>query len=204
MVGGMVALNNLLDVPPINRDGIIVEASKLAEPAAVVTAMLGGLTMTSGSGGSDDLLYRSLRIPHLQVVLAVPEINDYEQPAAKSSQKKVDIRDAAFNIGRTALVVEALRQSDMTLLSKAMHDHLHEPHRKALVPGFDSVVAAGKQAGAAAVVFSGDGPALLAFASAHHQAIELALKEAFKKAGIMVRTWILNTDSQGVTISAMR
>src|SRR5262249_2837835 len=151
-----------------------------ADPAAVVTVMLGGLTMTSGSG--EDLLFRSLRIPHLQVVLVVPEIESYEQQAAKSQQKKVDLRDATFNIGRTALVVDALRQNDMKFLSNAMQDHLHEPHLNGLIPGFDSVVAAGKQAGAAAVVICGDGPALIAFASANHPAIALALKDAFKKA----------------------
>jgi homoserine kinase len=51
--------------------------------------------------------------------------------------------------------VEALRHEDYDLLARVAKDHLHQPKRKAFIPGYDRVVAAGKEAGAAAVVLSG-------------------------------------------------
>ena len=199
-VAGLVAINNLLpDVQPMNREMLIAKACKLTDRAAAITSMFGGLTLSSGSG--DALIYKRLSVPTMRVVLAVPEIVGYRQQLGKASQKKIELRDTIHNIGRVPLVVEALCHNDMGLLSKVMQDHVLEPQRKTLIPGYDEAVAAATQAGAAAVVLCGEGPALAAFAANNHAKIEIALHDAFRAAGVSVRTWILNTDSQGITIN---
>jgi homoserine kinase len=194
-VGGLAAANNLLDAP-LPRQRLIELAADLAgTPATVVTCFLGSLTITGGSGA--DLLYRRVNVPALQVVLAVPEVPDYRAAVPK----KVDLDDVVFNMSRAALVVDALCRNDIQLLGRAMEDRILLPLRSKMIPGYDEVVGAAKRAGAAAVTISGDGPALVAFASANYRAIELAIQNAFMAHNIKVCTWTLNVDTQGIAIS---
>jgi homoserine kinase len=198
-VGGLVAANNLVESAHLlTRERLIERASTLTDkPAAVVAAMHGGLTVTS----SDQLLYQRLAIPALRVVLAVPEIADCADKVPPTRPDRIDLADAIFNIGRTALVIDALRRGDMDALCRAMQDRLLEPQRKGLIPAYDQVIASARAAGAAATAICGDGPALVAFASANHIAIESAMRAAFRQAGIQARTWTLNVDTQGIAIN---
>jgi homoserine kinase len=204
MVGGLVAANNLVESAHLlNRERLIERASRLTgKPAAVVAAMLGGLTVTSSAVTSgDQLLYQRVDIPALRVVLVVPEIADYGDKVPPTRPDKIDLADALFNIGRTALVIDALRRGDMDALCRAMQDRILEPQRKGLIPGYDQVIASAKTAGAAAAAICGDGPAVVAFASTNHAAIESAMRDAFRQAGIQARTWTLHVDTQGIAIN---
>jgi homoserine kinase len=204
MVGGLVAANNLVESAHLlNRERLIERASKLTgKPAAVVAALLGGLTVTSSAITSgDQLLYQRVAIPALRVVLVVPEIADYADKVPPTRPDRIDLADAIFNIGRTALVIDALRHGDLDTLCRAAQDRILEPQRQGLIPGYDQVVASAKAAGAAAATICGDGPAVVAFASANHTAIESAMRAAFRQAGIQARTWTLNVDTQGIAIN---
>ncbi|MCO5207458.1 MAG: homoserine kinase, partial [Anaerolineae bacterium] len=79
----------------------------------------------------------------------------------------------------------------------AMRDRLHEPYRFPLIPGMDAATAAARNAGAAAVVLSGAGPSLIAFAPDNHQQIANAASAAFAAAGFASRTFILGVDTEG-------
>ncbi|MFC7573545.1 hypothetical protein ACFQX8_14710 [Klenkia terrae] len=67
--------------------------------------------------------------------------------------------DAAFNAGRSALLVHALTTAP-TLLMEATEDRLHQPQRASAMPGTAALVADLRDAGHAAVV-SGAGPGVL-------------------------------------------
>jgi len=70
--------------------------------------------------------------------------------------------DAVFNLGHSALLVEALT-NDPSLLQEALHDRLHQDARLDLVPEmadqFDRILALRR----VPVCVSGAGPSLLAF-----------------------------------------
>jgi homoserine kinase len=68
--------------------------------------------------------------------------------------------DAAFNAGRSALLVHALTV-DPSLLFPATEDRLHQGYRAEAMPGTASLVAGLRSVGVAAVV-SGAGPSVLA------------------------------------------
>ncbi|PKL04905.1 MAG: hypothetical protein CVV53_08690, partial [Spirochaetae bacterium HGW-Spirochaetae-9] len=73
--------------------------------------------------------------------------------------------DAVFNLGRAALVALAFEHKDPTLLGAACDDRIHQPYRKALIAGYDEVMAACHEAGATAVWLSGAGPTLIALSA---------------------------------------
>ncbi|MCD4685248.1 MAG: homoserine kinase [Anaerolineae bacterium] len=201
VVGGLVGANNLIGSPYTHEDLIHMAAEISGQPEAVVTAMRGGLGICST--GEDGLFYRALEITPLRVVLAVPILEQYTPRLRDSLPETVTMTDAVYNLGRSMLLVEALRSGDFDLLRHAVQDRLHEPHRRHYIPAFDAVAAAAEQAGALAVTLCGAGPALIAFAEGQHQRIESAIVTTFKAAGVEARTWALGVDMQGVVISVV-
>jgi homoserine kinase len=107
------------------------------------------------------------------------------------------MQDAVFNVGRTALVVEALRSGDLELLRDAMEDRLHQPYRNRLMPGAENAIAAARIAGAAAAI-SGAGPSVIAFAhpSTASQVASLMV-EAFRGSGIDAREMVVSISAEG-------
>ncbi|HMM29519.1 MAG TPA: homoserine kinase [Aggregatilineaceae bacterium] len=199
-VGGLMAANNLLG-SPLSREDLIALAGRLSgRPEAVVAAMRGGLSVCSASG---DLLYRTLDIEPLLVVLAIPDLPLYPQRGRDDLPQVVPLGDAVHNIGRALLVVEALRDGDFELLGEALSDHLHEPYRRADIPGYHAVVEAACRAGASGVALCGAGPAMAAFAAREHAAVEQAMADAFERAGVPARTLTVAVDTQGVVINVV-
>lgn len=75
--------------------------------------------------------------------------------------------DAVYNIGRAALVALAFEKKDAAALGAACEDRLHQPYRKGLIPGYDIVTKACRDAGASAVWLSGAGPTIIALTVGH-------------------------------------
>jgi homoserine kinase len=201
LVAGIVATNALLD-EPLSRDEAMHLAVELeGHPDNVAAAMHGGLTVSSYADGV--LVTRRVRIAPMEVVVVLPalDVSTAEQRAALPPM--VPLKDAAANIGRAALVVQALAEGDLDLLAQVMRDRLHEPTRKQAIPGFDAAIDAALEAGAAAGTISGAGPALIAFARTGHEQIRQALEGALRReTGSDVRSWVLPVDAEGVRVTA--
>jgi len=196
-IGGLVGANNLL-AAPLKREALIELACSLTkQPASVVTALLGGLAITSGMG--HELIYRRIDVTALKVVIIVPELPAYEDPAI--DLPPITLADMSFNIGQAALVVEALRKSDFDLLGRALRDRLLESQLPKVIPGYAAVIAAAREAGAIGVTLCGNGPALMAFTQVNHKRVEDSMQQAFSDAKIRARVWTVNVDTQGVAIN---
>ena len=198
-VGGLAAANALVD-GGLSRDDLLRMAYEMeGHPDNAAAALFGGLTLVSASG--DELLVRSLAVPPLKVVVALPDLRLSTAEARAALPEQVPLKDAVFNIGRALFTVQALTSGDSALLRWAIADRLHQPYRKKLIPGYDAVVAEARKAGAAAVALSGAGPSLVAFASDKHWEIAGAMKTAFEANGLACRTFVLPVDRQGIQIS---
>ena len=199
LVGGVVAANALLGGPLSTEEMLRLAIRLEGHPDNVTAALLGGLTVSSQ--GPCGLITRRVEVADMQVVIALPAIrlSTGEQRAALPRQ--VPLKEAAANIGRAALVIEALRTGDFDLLGEAMCDHLHEPTRRKAITGYDEAVRAARNAGAAAVAISGAGPSLIAFAAGGHEAIGEAMAEAFREAtGKPARVRVLPVEQHGAQV----
>jgi len=111
--------------------------------------------------------------------------------------KSVSRADAIHNIGRTTLVVDALRNGDLDLLQKVMDDRIHQPYRLRHISGGMAAYKVAKQFGAAAL--SGAGPSIINFVkpeSAKQARREIA--QVFQERGIETRETITKPSSMGV------
>jgi homoserine kinase len=160
IVGGVELARRLVAEPVLDdADALRVAARIEGHPDNVAPCLLGGFTIawTEGAGA------RAVRLapaPGVRPTLFVPKERGYTATARQALPAGVPHADAAFNAGRSALLVHALT-TDPTLLFPATEDRLHQGYRSEAMPGTASLVAALRSVGVAAVV-SGAGPTVLA------------------------------------------
>lgn len=198
-VGGLIAANNLIEGDLKRTDIIDIACKMRLPPTSVTAAMLGALSVCS-EPEPGDIIYENLDVVPLKVVVAVPYLPDYDGNNVRLP-KSVSTSDAIFNIGQTALMVEALRTGDFELLAKSIGDRIHQPQYITEIPSFEEAQQAAIESGAAALVVSGKGPALLAIAESLHDPIAEAIVDVYADYEIAVDTYIAGIDRQGITVS---
>lgn len=203
IVSGLVVANSLLETRLTPRELLQLAARREGHPDNVAAALFGGLTAAGGAGptgGNDNADVVELDVDNLQVVIALPNVRLSTAEARKVLPEKVPFQDAVANMRNSLFVIQALQQGDFEVLKWAMKDRLHEPYRQSLIPGYQKVCEAAYEKGAAAVVLSGAGPSLAAFAPEHHAAIAEAMKAAFESESVSCRTFILPVDQKGAQV----
>lgn len=196
IVGGIIAAN-LLAGGKLSIKEIITLASSLeGHPDNVAPAVLGGIVVAVQADG--EVKYLKIQPPQgLKGVVAVPDFPLATKTSREILPSQVSFQDAAFNVGRAALLIAALQQGDLTLLGVAMEDRLHQSFRSSLVPGFKKVLAAAKLAGARGVTLSGAGPTVIAFADSNFDLIARVMGDTFRQNGVKSKVMILKPSPIG-------
>jgi homoserine kinase len=200
VVAGLLGANELLGLP-FSRDELLEMAADIeGHPDNVAAALLGGLTIVVRK--DERLLTKKILVSEVHVALAVPDLPFSTRSAREGLPTQVSMKDAVFNLGRTPLVVEALRTGDFELLGQVMDDRLHQASRLKLIPGGRAAWVAAQKAGAAAVAVSGSGPSLVAFVSLASDAVAVArvMADAFAAEGVKARPLGLAASAVGATV----
>jgi homoserine kinase len=196
VLAGLLGANALLG-NPLNNDEILNMGYELeGHPDNISAALLGGLVIMTTRGRF--LITRRVEIAPIQVVVVVPRFNFPTRAARTALPKTVPFKDAVFNLGRTALVVEALRSGDLDLLAQVLEDRLHQPYRLKLIPGSEAALEAARRAGAVAAGLSGAGPGLIAFpGSITSEKVASIMVNELEKAGLTARSYYLAATPKG-------
>lgn len=200
VTAGLLGANTLLG-HPFERARVLELAADIeGHPDNVAATVLGGLTIVVRRG--ERLLTKKILVPEVHVALVVPELSFSTKAARAGLPLEVPMQDAVFNLGRTPLVVEALRTGDLELLHDVMEDRLHQAARLKLIPGGPVAWVAAQRAGAAAVAISGSGPSLIAFVGLSTDALRVAraMSEAFADEGISARPLGLTASASGAAV----
>jgi homoserine kinase len=143
-----------------------------------------------------EVITRSYDVPTLSVVIAKPDVQWQTRTARSVLPDTVSRADAIFNIGRTALVIDALRNSDLDLLQKVMDDRIHQSYRLKHIPAGIAAYKTAKRFGAAAL--SGAGPSIICFVSLEQaDVVKEAIIEVFAKEGISSQGMVTKPSSSG-------
>lgn len=199
VIGGIQAACLLLN-EELDQDAMLLLALELETHADNASAaLLGGLVVVGSD--AEQVVARQVPIPSISVVVVLPDIQRTTSAMRYLLPAQVSHADAAFNLSRTALTIEALRSADYDLLRWSMDDKLHQPYRSKLIPGYDEVQQAALEAGAAAVTLSGAGPSMVAFAPSNLPEIGDAMREAFLTFQTETRSFILGLDQVGTQVT---
>ena len=196
-VSGILAASALLEIPQDKADQLECATRLEGHPDNVAPCLLGGLVASVMDG--EKVIARSLAIAPLSLLVVTP---DYQFPTKKSRAVlplDVSRQDAIFNLSRLVFLTDALAKGDLDLLSMAMQDMLHQPHRIPLIPGATDAIAAARAEGAVPVVLSGAGPSLMAVLknAAVEKQVAATMIEAFQRAGLAARSFALPIAQKG-------
>jgi len=148
------------DVEPAQRDpySVFAEAARIeGHPDNAAPAAFGGLTIVV-----DGDVHRLEPHPDLRPVVLVPTVRLDTASARDALPDRVPMADAIFNLGHSALLVEALTH-DPSLLQEALRDRLHQEARLELVPEMADQFERIEALRRVPVCVSGAGPSLIAF-----------------------------------------
>jgi len=129
-------------------------------PDNVAPALLGGFVLARSVDPPDVV---RLPVPaDLACAILHPAIEVETRVARAILPEQIALRQAVRQWANVGALVSALYTGDVELLGRAMVDHVIEPHRAGLVPGFAQVKEAALGSGAIGCTLSGAGPAMFA------------------------------------------
>ena len=194
ITAGLFGANEILGKPLGMEDLLKLATEMEGHPDNVAPALLGGLVVSVIK--QEEIITRRYEISTLTVVIVKPDVEWLTKTARAVLPRSVSRADAIYNIGRTALVVDALRNSDLELLQKVMDDRIHQPYRLRHISGGLAAYKCAKNFGAAAL--SGAGPSILLFTQpnqAEHAKKEI--QSVFEERGIKTKGIVTNPCSKG-------
>jgi homoserine kinase len=132
----------------------------MVHPDNVAPALLGGFVLSRSIDPPDVV---PLPVPPGLACAVLHPAFEIETRAARAMlPPTVPLRDAVRQWANVGALVAALHANDLDLLARAMVDHIVEPHRASLVPGFAPIKQAALEAGAIGCSLSGAGPSMFA------------------------------------------
>lgn len=144
----------------------------------------------------------------VRIVLCVP---DYQMDTSQMRSvlpREVTLADAVFNVQRSALLQALIAERRFDLLSEALRDRLHQPHRLPHGQGLAGVLSLndeiGKHPGLLGVAMSGAGPTTIAFANDNFSRIGAEMSQRFATSGVRSRTIEVQVDNRGRVIAPER
>ncbi|MBE7382555.1 MAG: homoserine kinase [Leptolyngbya sp. SIO1E4] len=203
IVGGILGANALAGFPL--QSGALAQLATDIEghPDNVVPALLGGCRLATVDDEGQGTLCEVPWHPDIVPVVVIPA---FEVSTAKARQvlpQQYSRADAVYTLGHLGLLLRALATGNGDWMRTAIRDRIHEPYRKALIPGYDVVVQAALVAGAYGVTISGAGPTLLALGHPEQaDAIAQAMAKAWQQQDIDVVDAVpLQIDAIGATVT---
>lgn len=192
---GMVATGAAVD-----RDLILALGTRLeGHGDNVAAALFGGLVVAWEEGR----LVRARALPiaaTLEAVVFIPKQSSSTKVARAALPESPTRADTVHNIGRVALLVDALREGRGIDLRAAMSDRVHQPYRLPLLP-HASLLKVAVAAGAHGAALSGAGSSLLALCdAAGTAAVARAMAAKAIELGVEGETLPLAIDRRGLVV----
>jgi len=144
----------------------------------------------------------ALPSPQLHVTIVHPQIEVRTSDARSILKQQVLLKDAIKQWGNIAGLVAGLMQSDYDLIGRSLEDVIIEPVRSILIPGFDNLKKACKQAGALGGGISGSGPSIFMLSKTKETAlaVEKEMIQLYDGIGLPHHTYVTTINQGGVEV----
>jgi homoserine kinase len=198
IVGGLMAANNLIGDIFENSELLKIATEMEGHPDNVVPAAFGGFCLSMIY--ENKIIYKTFPMPFwLKFVVCIPDFELKTEDARKILPEEINFKDAVFNISRTAMLVAAMAQGDLSNMDIFCQDRLHQPFRSQLIPGMEKILTTVREKGAFAGFLSGSGPTVVCLTLRERaDALGEHMVDIFSRAGIKSCYKVLSSDSEGV------
>jgi homoserine kinase len=204
--GAVWAMNHLLG-SPFSRTELVkfaMEGERLASDVAhadnVAPALFGGFTLVRSYSPLDVI---AIPAPtELYVTIIHPQIEIKTSDSRKILKTTISMETGIKQWGNVGGLVAGLFKEDYDLIGRSLEDHIVEPIRSILIPGFDEVKKVSLEAGALGSGISGSGPSIFAFSKGSETAIKVgnAMKTVYDKIGIAYEIHVSKINMEGVKL----
>ncbi|GIT15705.1 MAG: homoserine kinase [Chloroflexota bacterium] len=199
IVGGLLAGNNLLKNPLSNNQLLQLASKQDGHPDNVAATIYGNCQLVIDNKSS--LFSSNITVPSkLKAICFIPDNSMSTNQARKLLPKKVNMKDAVHNISRTSLLIKSFITNDLTNLSIATEDKLHQPVRAKLYPQMNDFFKTLLIAGARSVFLSGSGPTIIALADEKIKSITYQIRKTAKSHNINGDIRIVSISEKGAHI----
>lgn len=201
IVGGLLGASAMAGHAPPDMEllwklAVVMEG----HPDNVTPALFGGCQIVARD--RDDLVRASVPLPgDLQAVLFIPGKSMPTVQARDILPPQVSREDAVYNMGRVALLVNALATGRVKDLRVATQDRLHQPARQQLMPAMGLLFQGALDAGALGVFLSGAGSAVLALTAGEEASVARGMANAAAQAGVQGEVKITRPSAKGAHVT---
>ncbi|MBW2148326.1 MAG: homoserine kinase [Deltaproteobacteria bacterium] len=166
----------------------------------VAASLLGGLVLIQGTDPVEAISLGALE--GVYFVVATPRFTLTTRESRGVVPKDIPIKAAVANMSAVASVVAGLLTKDVKLFGRGIQDHLVEPFRSPLIPGFHEIKAAALDAGALGCAISGSGPSIFAVTGSDDVArvVGERMRAGFMEHGLESEIRLAVMDVQGTKI----
>jgi homoserine kinase len=204
--GAVWGMNYLLDSPFTQYQLVqfAMAGEKLASGVAhadnVAPAIFGGFTLVRSTEPLDVIpihvpkeLYASVIHPHIEIKTS---------DSRKILKTSISLADGIKQWGNVGALVAGLFQEDYDLISRSLVDHIVEPIRSILIPGFEEVKQEALSAGALGCGISGSGPSIFALSKGHKtaQRVTEAMSNVFENMDLSYDPYVSEINTKGIQI----
>ena len=202
--GAVWAMNELLDRPFATSQLVefAMEGEKLASGVAhadnVAPALFGGFTLVRSY---DPLDIVRIKAPgELFATVIHPQIEVKTSDSRKILKTTITLKDGIKQWGNVGGLIAGLYSEDYELIGRSLVDHIVEPIRSMLIPGFDEVKLKAVNAGALGCGISGSGPSIFALSRGRETAEKVGqeMSAVYKNIGVNYDVHVSGINAEGV------
>ncbi|MCP4977525.1 MAG: homoserine kinase [Maribacter sp.] len=175
-------------------------ASGVAHADNVAPALFGGFTLVRSYEPLDIIPINSPS--KLYATVIHPQIEVKTSDSRKILKTNITLKDGIKQWGNVGGLVAGLFTEDYDLIGRSLIDHIVEPIRSILIPGFDDVKSKSLEAGALGCGISGSGPSIFAFSKGEDiaQKVALAMSNIYKNIEIDYDVHVSKFNTKGIKI----
>jgi homoserine kinase len=160
IVAGLAAADHLYELA-LSREELFERAAELeGHPDNVAAAIYGGFVVCASEDGRP-VAARFDPPEGLEAIGVIPAEEVSTEAARAAIPEQVPHVDAVANVAAASTLLLGLQLSDLNLVSRGLHDRLHQPHRVSLYPRSMELIEAAGEIGALGATISGAGPTVL-------------------------------------------
>jgi homoserine kinase len=177
IVAGLAAADHLFELA-LSREQLLARATEIeGHPDNVAAAIYGGFVVCA-AGGDRSFAARFDPPEGLEGIVVIPGEEVSTSLAREAIPGELPLADAIANVSAAALLVLGLRSADLDLVSRGLHDRIHQDRRRDLYPRSMEIVDAAGELGALGATISGAGPTVLVWTTWEEAGgVAAALKE---------------------------
>ncbi len=204
--GAVWAMNQLIGKPFSSLELVkfAMEGERLATGVAhadnVAPALFGGFTLVRSYNPLDIVKLHTPK--ELYATVIHPQIEVKTADSRRILKTTISLEDGIKQWGNVGGLIAGLFMEDYELIGRSLEDHIVEPIRSILIPGFDSIKQKAMESGALGCGISGSGPSIYALSRGQTIAknVAQAMINIYEKIGIEYDIHVSKINDEGIKI----